>query len=184
MPDLFVPPKVVAALQEERQRREAQALDALRAEHRWGWVKEFNHELDRVVPGMKLVWCPDPAPLDAVACGAHPARWNLIWPGFHGGPLSVLALEDGDGGYREPGAWVFDMLARSDLWDSRVQRDQRRIRREAEVARARREERERAERDQDVLDRWLAASRTQVSMNRDVPWSQNAAGVRGRGKKA
>jgi hypothetical protein len=84
----------------------------------------------------------------------------------------------GAGGFVEPGSWVFDALARSDLWDERVQRDRRRIQRELVEAKARRKERERAEADEDVLERFLAVSRPQVSMNRSTPWAQNAAGLR------
>lgn len=173
---LFLPPKVGRELMEERRRREAVALESMR---RQGWMKEFDAELDRIVPGMVIVPCPDPAPLDAAAMGFAPGRWNLVWPGYNGGPANVLPLEDDDGGYREPGSWVFDMLARADMWNERAMRDQRRIKREAEEAKARRLERERAERDQEVLERYAAVSRTQVSMNRSAPWSQNSAGRRG-----
>jgi hypothetical protein len=74
---------------------------------------------------------------------------------------------------------VFDALAEADLWNERANRDRARIKREAEEAKRRREEQERRDRDAEVLERWKAVSRAQVSMNRDVPWSQNHAGRRG-----
>lgn len=178
---LFVPPTTAKRLLEERAQREAELQKVAFGQERFQWKKEFDHELDRLVPGMRLLFCPDPAPLDAVAAGAFPGRWNLVWPGYHGGPLCVKPLETEDGGFREPGSWVYDMLAREDLWSERATRERNRIRREADVAKARRLERERAERDQDVLERYLAGTRAFVSMDRSRPWAQNASGLRKRG---
>jgi hypothetical protein len=188
MSRFFLPPRVSLELQEESRRREAEATRAMVGDDRMEWKREFDAQLERVVHGMRLAFCPDPAPLDAVAQGAYPGRWHLVWPGFNGGPLvlqplivdaSGKACIGGDGGFVEPGSWVFDRLAEQDLWSDRVQRDRRRIRREAEEAKRRREEQERRDRDAEVLERWKAVSRAQVSMNRDVPWSQNHAGRRG-----
>jgi hypothetical protein len=178
MSGLFVPPLTAQRLLEERAQREAELRKAMVGEERFEWKKQFDAELDRLVPGMRLLFCPDPAPLDAVAAGAFPGRWNLVWPGYHGGPLNVKPLEV-NGEFVEPGSWVFDMLAREDMWSERATRERNRISREAREAKDRRLERERADRDQDVLERYLAVSRTQVSMNRDSAWSQNAAGKRG-----
>jgi hypothetical protein len=187
MSRLVLPPTLTRKLALERAEREAAALGALEGDNRDAWRREFNAQLERVVHGMKLMWCPDPAPLDAVAQGAFPGRWNLVWPGYSGGPLSVqpLVLRDGrpevggEGGFVEPGSWVFDRLAESDMWSERVMRDRRRIKREAEEAKRRREEQERADFDRECLEHWKAVSRAQVSMSRDVPWTQNSAGRRG-----
>lgn len=176
---LWVPPKTAQRLLEERAQREAEIAKIEVGNARFEFKKQFDHELDRIVPGMRLLFCPDPAPLDAVAAGAMPGRWNLVWPGYHGGPLNVKALEDEFGNFVEPGSWIFDMLAREDMWNERATRERNRIKREADEAKARRIERERAERDQETLERYLAVSRTQVSMNSDAPWSQNVAGKRG-----
>lgn len=188
MSSLFIPPRVAAELRAESERREAETLNALQADHGYAWKREFDEQLCRIVYGMRLSWCPDPAPVDAVAQGAQPGRWHVTWPGFNGGPLNVQPLVidpatgrprlGGDGGFVEPGSWVFDALAAADLWDERVQRDRRRIAREMAEAKARRVERERAERDADVLERYLAGTRAFVSMDRSTPWRQNAAGLR------
>jgi hypothetical protein len=185
MSPLVLPPRLTRQLERERAEREAVTLAALQGDAQDRWRREFNAQLERVVHGMKLMWCPDPAPLDAVAQGAFPGRWNLVWPGFNGGPLSVqpLVLRDGvpqlggDGGFVEPGSWVFDRIAEADMWSERVMRERRRIKAEAEEAKRRRREIERAEFDQDCLERWQAVSRTQVSMNRDTAWGQNARGA-------
>lgn len=185
---LFLPPRVSYQLTQETRRREVEAAKVMLGDGRLEWKKEFDAQLGRIVHGMQLALCPDPAPLDAVGQGAMPGRWHLVWPGFNGGPLVLQPLVvdpvtgkpriGGDGGFVEPGSWVFDRLAEQDLWSERVQRDRRRIRREAEEAKRKREQDERADRDRDVFDRFKAVSRTQVSMSRDVPWSQNQAGAR------
>jgi hypothetical protein len=186
---LFIPPRVSRELQEESRRREMEAARAMVGDDRLAWKKEFDAQLERIVHGMRLAFCPDPAPLDAVAQGAYPGRWHLVWPGYNGGPLVLQPLVvdhatgepsvGGDGAFVEPGSWVFDRLAEMDLWSDRVQRERRRIRREAEEAKRRREERERADAVDDILERYKAVTRAQVSMNRDTPWSQNHAGRRG-----
>jgi hypothetical protein len=186
MSNVWVPPRVSRELAEESRRREHEAARAMLGDGRLDWKKEFDAQLERIVHGMRLAFCPDPAPLDAVAQGAYPGRWHLVWPGFNGGPLVLQPLQvrggeahiGGEGGFVEPGSWIFDRLAESDLWSERVQRDRRRIREEAERAKARRVEQERADRDRDVLERWKAVSGTSVSMNRSVPWAQNVAGAK------
>jgi hypothetical protein len=60
------------------------------------------------------------------------------------------------------------------MWSERVMRDRRRIKREAEEAKRRREEQERADFDRECLEHWKAVSRAQVSMSRDMPWTQNS----------
>lgn len=186
---LWVPPKVTAGLAEESRRREAETAKALWADERWDWLKRFNAQLDRMVHGMKLVQCPDPAPVDAVAQGAFPGYWHIAWPGYNGGPLNVqpLVIDPDTGrprvggvGFRaEPGAWVFDFLAEADLWNERANRERARIKREAERERERRKEIEREEMTRDILERYKAVNGTSVSMSRDTPWSQNVAGRRG-----
>jgi hypothetical protein len=125
MSRFFLPPRVSLELQEESRRREAEATRAMVGDDRMEWKREFDAQLERVVHGMRLAFCPDPAPLDAVAQGAYPGRWHLVWPGFNGGPLvlqplvvdaSGKACIGGDGGFVEPGSWVFDRLAEQDLW--------------------------------------------------------------------
>lgn len=188
MSKLWVPPVVEKRLREESARREQAALRTLSTEHRFKWKREFDAQLDRVVPGMVLAWCPEPAPLDAVAQGALPGRWHVMWPAYNGGPLVNLlplvrdwgtgdARLGGEGDYAEPGSWVFDKLAEADMWNDRAMRDRRRIQREAEEAKRRRKEIEDAEFDLETFEHWKAVSRTQISMNRDTAWGQNARGA-------
>jgi len=184
---LWVPPRVTRELKEESRRREAAAIDALDLAARERWVREINEQLDRVVPGMFLAGCPDPAPLDLVAQGALPGYWHLVWPGYHDGPLNVQPLTvggdgrpqlGGDGPRAEPGSWVFDALAQADMWNDRAMRERKRIRAEAIREQRRREESEQRAFDEECLERYKAVSRAQVSLNRGTPWTQNASGRR------
>lgn len=178
---MFLPPNVSRELLEERAAREAKALQAISTEVQQAWVDDFNRELHRIEPGLKLVWCPDPAPVDAVAAGAKPGRWHVMRPN-PGAPISLLPIVMPDGGFRQPDSSVFEDLRKSDLWSSVNLEERRRARMRLEDARVRREERERVERAEHALEMWRSVSRTQVSMNSSTPWSQNHAGSKRRGK--
>lgn len=177
------PPTVSSRLSEETQRREAEASKALSYEQKLKWVEEFNRDLENIWSGMRLLWCPDPAPVEAVAMGARPGRWGILVPGLHGAPASVKPILGPDDSYVDPSlnaSAIFENLKQQDWWNPRVRRERERAKVEAERAAERRKEQEREERDLEVLERFLAGTRTQVSMNRDTPWTQNAAGRKGR----
>ena len=155
-------------------------MKAIRGEHDVQWVREFNSELQRVDHRLKLVWCPDPAPVEAVATGAQPGCWHIARDNQQANaPLSLIPLQWPDGTPRDPGAWVFDMLARTDLWNPNVRHERERRLRQLEQARERRENREREERRQELRERVNAIRETSISFNRDNPWHQNVAGRRG-----
>lgn len=174
MSTLFVPPAVAAELVEERRRREAATLNVLREE---AVYDHWNKELRQIEPNLQLVWCPDPAPVDAAAAGAKPGRWHIVRHN-PAAPMTFITLEGPDGSYREPGGWMLDKLREGDLWNAQVARDREALKRRTEDARRREEARLREERDNEVIEAYKAATRTQVSMNRDVAWSQNASGQR------
>ena len=79
----------------------------------------------------------------------------------------------------EPGAWIFDMLRARDWHNADVIRDRDRAREQAERAAEKRREDDARRMNEEVLDAYLAGTRTFVSMNRDTPWTQSAAGRRG-----
>lgn len=164
---LILPARVVREIRAER-------MTEIEWAHRTGICGDFTRELKRIDPGLELVWWPETAD----APGFIPGRYHVIWHNPDG-LGSVEPVTDDVGDYREPDSSLFDLVRRSDMWDDRVVADRRRIR---EGARAAKEKMEREEREQIVqegLERWKAATRTQVSMNRDTPWSQNASGKRG-----
>lgn len=139
-----------------------------------GVMDWFNRELKQIDPNLELVF----APPTAKTVGLKPGRWHVL-KHVPGGPPNLKVIEGPDGEYVDPDSGLFDMLARSDLWNDRAVADQRRRAEAAQRAKERQEEREREALRAEAVERWAAVSRAQVSMNRSVPWSQNHAGRRG-----
>lgn len=137
--------------------------------------QRFNPELRKIDAHLEMVYWPMRAPdIHGFVNGCyHIVRHNPDAAG------SVEPLVDADGNYREPGSWVFDMLAASDMWDDRVMRDRERLRKRAVDARERQKTREREDRREELRDRANAAWRVSVSMT-DAPWCQSMDGRRGR----
>lgn len=181
MANIFLPPRVSQELLNERAAREAKAMQAIQTQDDQAWVDDFNRELKRIDDHLQLVWCPDPAPIDAVAAGATPGRFHVARHN-PGAPISLMVIETPDGEFRQPDSAVFEQLRKADLWSSTNAQERKRIKRDLELARERRETHEREERAAQALEMWKAVSRTQVSMNRSVPWTQNHAGGRRRGQ--
>ena len=173
------PPKVPDSLRDETQRREATAFLGLTTDDGSKWWRDWNRDLENFLPGLRLVWAPDPCPVDATAIGARPGRFGLLFPSIMGGPVSVSALSGPDDEFVEPGAWIFDMLRARDWHNADVIRDRDRAREQAECAAEKRREDDARRMDEEVLDAYLAGTRAFVSMNRDTPWTQSAAGRRG-----
>jgi hypothetical protein len=181
MSRVFLPPNVSRELLEEREAREARAFEAIQSRDDQAWVDDFNKELRRIDDYLQLVWCPDPAPIDAIAAGAKPGRFHVARHN-PGAPVSLIPIETPDGEFRQPDSSVFEDLRRADLWSSSNAQERRRVRRELDLARERREVHEREERAAMALEMWKAVSRTQVSMNSSVPWAQNHQGAKRRGQ--
>jgi hypothetical protein len=174
----FAPPKVSHELRDETRRREQHAFLGLVTDDGSDWWRGWNRDLEHFCTGMRLVFCPDPCPVEAVAMGARPGRWGILVPSMLGGPVSVKAFAGPNDERVEPGSWVFEMLRSHDWGDPRVRRDRARAAEEAARATERRKQAERDARDEEVLERYLAGTRTQVSMNPDTAWGQNARGAR------
>lgn len=178
----FTPPAVSKRLRDETARREAQADPGL-IETRWKWVEDFNRDLEAVWSGMRLKWCPDPAPVEAVAMGAKPGRWGILIPGKDGGPASVKPIIGPAGEFVDPSlnaSAIFEQLRACDWWNPLVRKDRERALHEAKKATAKRKQEEHDERTDWIVERYWAATHPSVSMNRSSKWSNNNAGKRGR----
>jgi hypothetical protein len=165
---LVLPEEVVRRLRLER----AQELAMAEAD---SVCVEFTRELRKIDCNLEMVYWPMRAPdIHGFVNGCyHIVRHNPDAAG------SVEPLVDERMDYKEPGSWVFDMLAASDMWDDRAMRDRVTLRKRSEAARERAKAREREERREELRDRANAAWRASVSMA-DVPWSQAMGGRRGR----
>lgn len=171
---MWVPPKYVQAREEfEAEMRQQLAYGELARVK--GVLDEFNHELKRIDSKLELVR----APADCGLTGMKPHYYHVVrWN--EGAPPSFFVVEGEYGEFVEPTSRVFEKLREGDLWDPAVMRRIRQARSDAEAAQAKLRARENASRQEEIRERVAAVTRAQVSMNMDTPWSQNAAGQRGR----
>lgn len=168
---LWLPPAVSRELAQETAIRQAAIEMASYVERT---MAQWNPELQRVDPDLQLIKAKQTSDVP----GMKPGFWHLLM--VKKGVPTLIVLEDPlTGGFREPGSWMFDMLRASDLWNGRAVRDRERRLDAALRAKQRAKEAEDEERQTEILERYLAATRAQVSMNRDAPWSQNVQGRRG-----
>lgn len=150
---------------EQRRVREADIVLRARTD---SLCEEFNRELKRMDPYLEMIFIGD----DAMVQGAVPNRYHLSRKSPDA-PATLIAITDEHGGFVEPGSAIFAKLAEGDLWSARSRRERQRAVEEAERARDRKKAREDEARRGELLERYNAAFRTQVSMNRSTPWTQN-----------
>lgn len=172
---LWVPPKVDKALREERNAYTASVESMIQRFH--GIMREFNPKLAEIDPHLELIFVPPNA--DPNVPGIIPGRY-MVMRHNPGAPPSLMVVEDEEGRFMEPTSRLLDDMRERDMWSPQAvrEREQRRARREYEREQARRREQE--ERHLELEERWAAATRAFVSLDRSSRWSQNAAGRRGR----
>jgi hypothetical protein len=175
MTELYLPP---SALRDLRLEREAQTLEFVETARQSAVCREFDPLLQRIDPLLSMVFCREPAPHAVVAAGARPGRYNVLRESHNGGPRSFMPIVGPNGEFVEPTSRVFETLKSMDSWNPAVQRERREREESIEKARAKREADELREANEDVLERYKAVSRAQVSMNTSVPWAQNWQGER------
>jgi hypothetical protein len=119
----------------------------------------WNKELKRIDPGLSLVLGAQNAADTELKAG----YWHLR-KRVPGGVDAYIVLQGPQGQYREPGAWMLEMLQGADMWDDRVKQDRKRIQRHVAEAktRARATEKEQALDEADLAMR--AAKRLKDSM--------------------
>ena len=163
---LWTPPKVSRELREGTAEHTAELM--LMLEDAGPMEAEWNRELHKIDPLLMLV----KAKASAHSPGLLPGFWHLLRLNPGTVPL-LLPISNPDGSPAEPSHRTLSWLRTVDLQSPRALRA-----REEEMAR-RLESGKRAEQTEkegileEVEERWAAASRTQVSMNPDRPWTQN-----------
>lgn len=172
MSTLFLPPGVTRELQQERIAHYAR-VTALT--HYSEVMDDFNRDLKQIDPYLELVKAKET--IDA-GTPLKPGHWHIIRHN-PGAPPSIMTIEGPDGEYIEPDSAVFrQLLEWCDLQNPAVGHRRRERAEELRQAEQRRLAREREDADDEAMERYRAATRTQVSM---LPgWSQNTAGKRGR----
>lgn len=170
MGSVWVPPKVSAEMMAERQRFNAEMQEQAVVNRLVGEMERFNYELRQIDERLELVFIPSHA--DPGATGCRPGYFHVVRRNDNA-PWSIMVVEGDNGEPVEPTSRLFEKLRESDLWNPNVMRRVREKERRAEEAAEREKIREREARQGEIQERWDAVTRTQVSMNRDTPWTQN-----------
>jgi hypothetical protein len=157
-------------------RAEVDAERQAYAEERVAQMRHLIAELRRIDPYLDLVKVREDSPGDATVI---PGYWHVVRHNPDA-PDTWMPITGEDGEFAEPTSRIFDKLAEGDMW-----RDEHKVRarkRQAKDAadREREKERRRERLSSEMNERVLAATRTQISMNPDTPWTQNVDGRRGR----
>lgn len=170
-PHLFVPPTVARELLDERAQFTAAVM---RGTYQDDLCKQWDRELKRLDPLLTMRRA-----YEAYVIGTPllPGHYHLIREN-PGAPPSVTPVRGPDGGFAYPPGNLLESLKRCDLQDVRVMAERKREMDRAEYALQRQKEHDREVRQDETMERWRAVSRTQISMNPDMPWAQNAAGLR------
>jgi len=159
----------------------AQFAAAIRnATHEDHVCRRWNRELERLDPLLRMVRADHFVIGTPLVAGAyHLLRANP------GAPMSVTPIVDSNGKpLPEPPGRLLEQLQGMDLQNESVSRMRERIREEERRREERRRDLVREQRQDTILENWKAVSQASVSMNRDTPWHQNAAGKRGVKRKA
>lgn len=163
---LWTPPSVSRDLAAEAEQDAASVrlAAALRGQLDW-----WNRELKLIDQRLEMVWFDEG--VDIV--GVVPNRYHVIRWNDAPAPPSLIPVVGPEGEFVEPNSALFDKLRAGDMWNGEARREQEKRQRRAEDARNRQMAREAEERQAEILERWIAATRTQVSMSSDTPWTQN-----------
>jgi hypothetical protein len=149
-------------------------------------TREWNPELQRLDPLLRLGRARPKADPASTGLPVRPGFYHWIRENDTAAPtMTAITGPDGEG-FAYPSSGVLEDLRRSDLQNPAIFRAllARQAARERDEEQAKLDERK--DRRQEFSERWKAVSRTQVSMNTDTPWAQNAAGyqkVRGQKKR-
>lgn len=173
---MWVPPTVSRELYEERLEYEQVVQLMLECDQP---NDELNRAVAQVDPGLAVVRAK---PTVRTGFPLKPGFWHLIRRN-QGAPLTVEVIQGPNEEFVEPSPdRLVQMLHERDLQNPAVVREMVRRKEEQQRLAEVEKQRVRAERDEEVSDRLLAATRTFVSLSPDVPWTQAHAGRRGRKK--
>lgn len=155
--------------------------EVLACMHQTGGVLDhWNAELKQIDPNLRLMQAGERANCPGVLAGYYhlvrlrePAKPDM---------LMVQPLRGPNGEFIEPTSQMLDALRAADLQNERVMRDREAAALREEAAKLRAQMREDDCRRDEGVERFMAASRTQVLMSPDVPWSQNQSAASRRDK--
>lgn len=175
---LWVPPRVSRELADNAARDRAEIQHAV--SHLKGTLEHWNRELRQIDDRLEMAWFDE----NVSVPGVVPCRYHILRRNEPPAPMSIIPVVGPNDEYVEPDSGVFNMLLRQDMWSESAQADKRKRESLARAAADRERERDTEARRAEIVERIQAANRAFVSMNRDVPWSQNVSGRRGVRKAA
>jgi hypothetical protein len=151
---------------------ELELMTALHAE-----LDHWTAELKQVDETLQLVWAPENVTHPALV----PGRYHIIERRPAPTPPNVIPLVGENDEFREPGAWMFDMLQRSSFWSDRSVKAREKREAEATKARERALAREKEERAQELDERIKSLINPGISMAKTGrQWTYRAPARRAR----
>lgn len=169
MSDLWYPPSVSRELQDQT----AQYAAEIRAmAQRDATLDTWTKRLKQKDPYLELIKARD----DAQCPGMKPGHYHVLRHN-PGAPPTLLPISGPDGEFVEPTSALLNLLDEGDLQNERAMEARRAKDEAAEAARRRDDERDTEDRQAEIHERYLAATRAQVSMSTDAPWTQNVSSV-------
>lgn len=178
MSDLLLPRNVQVEIQKDKwgqQRSEHRAKLDLMFDFDDRVCKRWSRELKRLDPLLRL---------GRAKPMAYEPGWTII-PGFYHwvrdnetAAPTVTPITGPNDSFAEPDSRILEDLRRCDLQNPAVFGLLLEQRKAQEAERERRVEAHREERQEEILDRYLAGTATRVSMNDASPWKQSVKGRR------
>lgn len=118
---------------------------------------EWNRVLHQIDPDLRLVKAKE----NAHAPGLTPGFWHVLRKNSIGAPTLICHHREGE--YADPDSSLLESLRRNDLWNDRTKRERERSMDELDRQESRRKAREQDERNDEIRERWHAASNPGVS---------------------
>lgn len=153
--------------------------------HQTGGILDYwNVELQKIDRNLRLMQATEAAAAPGVRAGYY--HLVRLRDPVEGTFMMVTPLTGPNDEFVEPTSQMLDVLRMADLQSDRIIHERIEATRREERAQEREREREREERIEEGVERYKAATRTQILTSPDVPYAQNAAGAkrptRGQGK--
>ena len=161
MPTLWIPRNRAEAQARAAAEEQRQMLEEL--ERVAGLLDHYNRELQQIDRHLSVMLAKPTTTVE----GLKPGYYHIVRmrPGHF---AYIKPVEGPNGEWRDLDSSVFDLVAQDDLWNDRVQREQRRKARKALEARDRQRQRESQDRAREIDARIKSANSTSILIPRSI----------------
>lgn len=161
MPTLWIPESRQEAMARAAAEEHRQMLDEL--ERVSTALEHYNRELRQIDPHLSVMLAKPNTTVE----GLKPGYFHIIRqrPGHF---AYIKPVEGPNGEWRDLDSSIFDLVAEDDLWNDRLQREQRRKARKALEARARDRQRESQDRAREIDERVKSLNSTSILIPRSI----------------